>query len=94
MASHAGVFGYTAYCASKHALKGFTESLYFELKPQMVPKEPVEVIVRDTMKAIRSGRYHTITGFNARLAGLAVQYFPRLTRKLGEGIIRKASRGT
>ncbi len=34
MAAHTGVFGYTAYCASKHALKGFTESLYHELRPQ------------------------------------------------------------
>jgi len=127
MASHAGVYGYTAYCASKHALKGFTESLYFELKPQgvnvqlicppefdspmvdaldegrspenmaqtqMVPKEPIEVIVRDTMKAIHSGRYHTITGFNARLAGIAVQHFPGFIRKLGERMVKKASRGT
>jgi len=31
MASHTGVYGYSAYCASKHALKGFTESLYHEL---------------------------------------------------------------
>jgi len=31
MASHTGVFGYSAYCAAKHALKGFTESLYHEL---------------------------------------------------------------
>ena len=125
MASHTGVYGYTAYCASKHALKGFTESLYFELKPQgirvqlicppefdspmvdaldenrspenlahtqMVPKEPIEVIVRDTMKAIHSGRYHTITGFKARLTGFTVQHFPNLTRKVAEGIIRKASR--
>ena len=127
MASHAGVYGYSAYCASKHALKGFTESLYFELKPQgvriqlicppefdspmvdaldedrspenmahtqMIPKEPIEVIVRDTMKAIRTGQYHTVTGFNARLTGFAIQHFPSLSRKLGERMIRKGSRGT
>lgn len=29
-----GVFGYTPYCASKHALVGLTESLYYELAPQ------------------------------------------------------------
>lgn len=126
MASHSGVYGYTAYCASKHALKGFTESLYFELEPQgvrvqlicppefdspmvdaldggrspenlaqslMVPKEPVDVIVRDTMRAIRSGRYHTITGFNAKLAGFVIQHFPHITRKLAERAAKKASRG-
>lgn len=32
----AGVFGFTAYCASKHALVGFTNSLRFELEPQGV----------------------------------------------------------
>ena len=31
-----GVFGYTPYCASKHALVGLTESLYYELRPQGV----------------------------------------------------------
>jgi 3-dehydrosphinganine reductase len=29
-----GVFGYTAYCASKHALVGLTESLRYELRPR------------------------------------------------------------
>jgi 3-dehydrosphinganine reductase len=28
-----GIFGYTAYCASKFALKGFAESLHMEVKP-------------------------------------------------------------
>jgi 3-dehydrosphinganine reductase len=36
MASLTGVFGYTSYTASKHALAGFTESLRYELKPQGV----------------------------------------------------------
>jgi 3-dehydrosphinganine reductase len=31
-----GVFGYTAYCSSKHALVGLTESLRYELHPQGV----------------------------------------------------------
>jgi 3-dehydrosphinganine reductase len=31
-----GVFGYTPYCAAKHALVGLTESLRFELEPQGV----------------------------------------------------------
>jgi len=125
VASHAGVYGYTAYCASKHALKGFTESLYYELKPagvrvqlicppefdspmvdaidenrsaenraqaQMVPKQPVEVIVRACMKAIHSGRYHTVTGFRARLATFAIQHFPGLTRKVAEGVISKVQK--
>lgn len=34
IAGLSGVFGYTAYCASKHALVGLTESLRFELEPQ------------------------------------------------------------
>jgi len=32
----AGVFGYTAYCSSKYALVGLTESLRYELQPQGV----------------------------------------------------------
>ncbi|MBO0854364.1 MAG: SDR family oxidoreductase [Nocardia sp.] len=31
-----GVFGYTPYCASKHALVGFTDALRYELEPQGV----------------------------------------------------------
>lgn len=34
MAGLTGVFGYTAYCASKHALVGLTESLRYELQPR------------------------------------------------------------
>lgn len=31
-----GVFGYTPYCASKHALAGFSDALRYELEPQGV----------------------------------------------------------
>lgn len=125
MAAHTGVFGYTAYCASKHALKGFTESLYHELRPQgitvqlicppefespmataldegrtpenaahtlMIPREPVEVIVRDTLKAIASGRYHTITGSKARVMGFAIQHFPGLSRAIAQHTIRQVQK--
>ncbi len=34
MAGLAGAFGYTPYCASKHALVGLTESLRYELEPE------------------------------------------------------------
>jgi 3-dehydrosphinganine reductase len=34
MAGVLGVFGYSAYCASKHALAGFTSTLRQELKPR------------------------------------------------------------
>ncbi len=36
LAGLAGVFGYTPYCAAKHALVGFSNSLRFELQPQGV----------------------------------------------------------
>lgn len=36
MASFFGAFGYTAYCASKFAVLGFSEALRYELKPQGV----------------------------------------------------------
>lgn len=34
VAGLSGVFGFTPYCASKHALIGFTNALRFELEPQ------------------------------------------------------------
>lgn len=36
MAGLTGVFGYTPYCSSKHALVGLSESLRYELKPMGV----------------------------------------------------------
>ncbi|MDR3415085.1 MAG: SDR family NAD(P)-dependent oxidoreductase [Nevskia sp.] len=36
MAGLSGVFGYTPYCAAKHALVGLTDSLRYELAPQGV----------------------------------------------------------
>jgi len=123
MAALTGVFGYTTYTASKHALAGFTESLRYEMKPQgvtvqlicppefespmveelnrdrtpenlahasMVPREPIEVIVRDTVKAIENGRYHTVTGFKASGTAFGIRHFPRITRILADRVIRKA----
>ncbi len=34
LAGQVGVFGYSGYCASKHAVRGLTHSLCYELKPQ------------------------------------------------------------
>ncbi|WP_052688593.1 SDR family NAD(P)-dependent oxidoreductase [Williamsia herbipolensis] len=34
LAGLTGVFGYTPYCAAKHALVGFTNALRFEMEPQ------------------------------------------------------------
>jgi len=123
MAALTGVFGYTAYTASKHALAGFTESLRYEMKSQgvtvqlicppefespmveelnrdrspenlahasMVPREPIEVIVRNTVKAIENGRYHTVTGFKASGTAFGIRHFPRITRILADRVIRKA----
>lgn len=123
MAAFSGVFGYTPYTASKHALAGFTESLRYEMKPQgvtvqmicppefdspmveelntyrtpenrahtqMIPVEPMDVIVRDTVKAIASKRYLTVTGFKAKCVALGIRYFPGITRMAADRIIRKA----
>jgi 3-dehydrosphinganine reductase len=123
MAALTGVFGYTPYTASKHALAGFTESLRYEMEPQgvtvqlicppefaspmvqelneyrtpenrahtlIVPMEPVEVIVRDTVKAIKTGRYFTVTGAKARISAFGMRHFPRLSRMIADSVIRKA----
>ena len=41
IAGLSGVFGYTAYCASKHAVIGLSESLRFELAPQGITVQVV-----------------------------------------------------
>ena len=56
----------------------------------LVPKEPIEVIVRDTVNAIESGRYQTVTGFKARSAAFGIRHFPRTTQVLADRVIRKA----
>ncbi|MCX2715356.1 SDR family NAD(P)-dependent oxidoreductase [Mycolicibacterium sp. J2] len=63
-----GVFGYTAYCSSKHALVGFTRALSFELEPQHIrtvlvcPGEFDSPMV-DALDATRTpeNRAHTLT---------------------------------
>lgn len=63
-----GVFGYTAYCSSKHALVGFTRALAFELEPQGIrtvlvcPGEFDSPMV-DALDATRTpeNRVHTLT---------------------------------
>lgn len=57
---------------------------------QMVPVEPMDVIVRDTVKAIASKRYLTVTGFRAKCAALGIRYFPGVTRMIADRIIRGA----
>ena len=127
MAAHTGVFGYTSYTASKHALAGFTESLRYEMKPQgvtvqmicppefdspmvdelntdrtpenrahalMIPMEPLSVIVRGTVKAIESGRYHTVTGFKAKSTAFGLRHFPRITRFVADRVILRAGQAS
>lgn len=68
LAGMAGVFGYTPYCAAKHALVGFTNSLRFELEPQGVrvqlvcPSEFDSPMV-DALDATRTpeNRQHVLT---------------------------------
>ena len=62
-----GVFGYTPYCSSKHALVGLTESLRYELKPQgitvhLVCPPEFESPLVDDLETYRSpeNRAHTL----------------------------------
>ncbi len=126
MAALTGVFGYTSYTASKHALAGFSESLRYEMKPQgvtvqlicppefdspmveelnkdrtpeniahtlLVPMEPLSVIVRDTLKAIESRRYMTVTGLRAKLVAFGLRHFPRISQFTADRAIRGAKVG-
>lgn len=63
-----GVFGYTPYCASKHALVGFTDALRFELNPQGVGVQLVcpgefDSPMVDALELTRTpeNRQHTLT---------------------------------
>ena len=59
----------------------------------MIPKEPIEVILRDTVKAIESGHYHTVTGFSAKVMAVAIRLLPGVSRAMADRVIRKAGAG-
>lgn len=73
-----GVFGYTPYCAAKHALVGFTAALRFELEPQGVrvqlvcPGEFESPMVEDLDRTrTPENRRHTLTIPKLRIDQLA-----------------------
>lgn len=77
MAGLVGAFGYTPYCASKHALVGLTSCLRFELEPmgitvQLVcPAEFDSPMVDDLDKSrTPENRAHVLTIPKASLAGI------------------------
>ncbi|MBV1919761.1 MAG: SDR family oxidoreductase [Pseudomonadales bacterium] len=68
MAGLTGVFGYTPYCSSKHALVGLSESLRYELKPsgvtvQLVCPGEFDSPLVDELDRYRTdeNRAHTLT---------------------------------
>jgi 3-dehydrosphinganine reductase len=68
MAGLTGVFGYTAYCAAKHALVGLSESLRYELAPQGITVQLVcpgefDSPLVDALEKTRTpeNREHTLT---------------------------------
>ncbi|GGF18490.1 SDR family NAD(P)-dependent oxidoreductase [Williamsia phyllosphaerae] len=75
-----GVFGYTPYCAAKHALVGFTDALRFELEPQgleihlICPGEFDSPLVA-ALDATRTpeNRAHTLTIPKVDVAQIATQ---------------------
>jgi 3-dehydrosphinganine reductase len=126
IAGLAGAFGYTAYCASKHALIGLSQSLRYELRPQgvhvhvvcpfefdspmveeldthrspenraqilIIPKTPVETIVKDTLSGLRKGRFMIIPGRLVRLAAFGIRHFPGPFRVLSDRTIARVYRG-
>ena len=60
----------------------------------MIPREPLDVIVRDTLAAIENRRYHTVTGRRARVTAFAIQHLPGLSRRLAQQVVRKARLAT
>ena len=68
MAGLTGIFGYTPYCSSKHALVGLSESLRYELKPsgvtvQLVCPGEFDSPLVDELDRYRTdeNRAHTLT---------------------------------
>ncbi len=67
MAGLSGVFGYAPYCASKYALVGLSETLYFELRPQgvgvrLVCPPEFDSLMVDALEKTRTpeNRVHTL----------------------------------
>lgn len=121
-----GVFGYTAYCAAKHALVGLSEALRYELEPQRItvqlvcpgefdsplvdaldrtrtpenrahtltlPKVGVEVIVRDTLRALEGHDFLVVPGTLAKLSAFGMRHFSGISRLIGSARVRSVYTG-
>jgi 3-dehydrosphinganine reductase len=121
MAALTGVFGYAAYCASKHALLGVSDVMRVELAPRgvrvqvacpgefqspmvealdrtrtpenrehtlTIPKTTVDVVVKDVLRGLDSGRFVIIPGFLTRLVAFGIRHFPALSRWVGDLRVR------
>ena len=57
-----------------------------------IPRTPLEIVVADTLRGIRRGRYFIVPGRRARLAVLALRLFPALARRHGARIVATPDR--
>lgn len=55
----------------------------------MIPKLPLDVVVKDTMKGIEKNRFRIIPGFQTRLMVFGMQHFPAISRRMADLKIRR-----
>jgi 3-dehydrosphinganine reductase len=88
MAGFLGVYGYTAYSASKFAVSGFTDALRSELKPYGVHVSVVLPPDTDTPQLEYESKFKPF--ITKEIAGSAKSLSPE---KVAREILKKASRG-
>jgi 3-dehydrosphinganine reductase len=123
IAALTGVFGYAAYCASKHAILGASDALRAELTPRGIrvqvacpgefdspmvetldktrtpenrahtltlPRTPLAEIVSDLVRALDGDEFLVVPGTRARAFAFGIRHFPGVSRRIGDGKIKKA----
>lgn len=56
----------------------------------MIPRLPMDTLVKDTIKGIEKNRFKIVPGWRTRLMLLGVQHFPGISRLLADRVIKKA----
>lgn len=82
-----GVFGYTAYCAAKHAVNGFTEALRLEMEPHGVTVQLVCPAEFDSPLVDELNTYRTPEN-RVLVQGFPVMEIGEVTREVIDGIDR------
>jgi 3-dehydrosphinganine reductase len=95
-----GIYGYTAYSASKFAIRGFAQA--FRCEMQYKPAEtraiagnvkPVtpEYVATALLRGMAAGKFQIVPSFSARIQELAYRMMPGIAHSFFDSDVRKAS---